>query len=257
MTRADHLIVHRGLAPSRSAAQRLIDRGAVRWRLARPDATWAAPRKAGDDLPESCELEVVDNAELRWASRAGLKLEGALDHTGTDVRGATCLDVGQSTGGFTDVLLTRGAAHVVGIDVGHGQLVPRLRADARVTTIEGVNARALDARSLPAATYHFVCADLSFISLTLVLPALAPFVARDALLLVKPPFELSPAQIGKGGIVTDPALHAQVRARIQHACDATSLSIVDWFPSPITGGDGNVEFFVHVTPTSRANASMP
>jgi 23S rRNA (cytidine1920-2'-O)/16S rRNA (cytidine1409-2'-O)-methyltransferase len=254
MTRIDLALVQRGLAPSRSAAQRLIDRGAVRWRHARPDAAWAAPRKAGDDLPEGCEVEVIDDAELRWASRAGLKLEGALDRTGLDVRGATCLDVGQSSGGFTDVLLARGAKHVVGVDVGHGQLVPRLRADSRVTAIEGVNARALDAAALPYDHFDIVCTDLSFISLTLVLPALAARIERDALLLVKPQFELSPGKIGKGGIVTDPALHAQVRSRIRQACADTNLHVADWFASPITGGDGNAEFFAHVRPAREPAA---
>jgi 23S rRNA (cytidine1920-2'-O)/16S rRNA (cytidine1409-2'-O)-methyltransferase len=259
MTRADQLIVQRGLAPTRSAAQRLIDRGAVRWRLPRVDSdptTWRAPRKAGDDLPEGCEVVVIDNAELRWASRAGLKLDGALTHTGIDVRDRICLDVGQSTGGFTDVLLARGAKHVVGVDVGHGQLIARLRSDARVTAIEGINARALEASMLPQPTFDFVCADLSFISLALVLPALAPFVARDALLLVKPQFELSsPSQIGKGGIVDDPALHARVEARIRDACAANGLRVAAFFDSSVTGGDGNREFFVHALPTQPRSAA--
>lgn len=253
MTRADQLLVHRGLAPSRSAAQRLIDRGAVRWRLARTGMSWATPRKAGDDLPDGCDLEVIDDAELRWASRAGLKLDGALEHTGIDVRDRVCLDVGQSTGGFTDVLLTRGAKHVVGVDVGHGQLIARLRGDARVTAIEGVNARALDASKLPQPTFDFLCADLSFISLALVLPALAPFIAGDALLLVKPQFELSAAQLGKGGLV-DPALHAHVGQRIRAACVDHALCVVAYFESSVTGGDGNREFFVHAAPAMRQNS---
>src|SRR5690348_11444860 len=119
--RADQLLVQQGLAPSRSAAQRLIERGAVRWLGPRG---WAVPKKAGDELPEGCEIELTDDAELRWASRGGLKLEGALAESGLDLRGVVALDVGQSTGGFTDVLLARGAARVVGIDVGHGQLHP-------------------------------------------------------------------------------------------------------------------------------------
>ncbi len=251
MTRADQLIVQRGLAPTRSAAQRLIDRGAVRWRLppAADAATWRAPRKAGEDLPEDCEVELVDDAELRWASRAGLKLDGALAHAGIDVRDRVCLDIGQSTGGFTDVLLARGAKHVVGVDVGHGQLIARLRSDARVTVIERVNARALDASVLRQPSFDFVCADLSFISLTLVLPALALFIARDALLLVKPQFELSPPQVGQGGIVDDPSLHALVEARIRAACASNALRVAAFFDSPVTGGDGNREFFVHAVPT--------
>lgn len=243
MTRADQLIVQRGLAPTRSAAQRLIARGAVRWRNAQG---WVVPRKAGDDLPESCEIEVTDDAELRWASRGGLKLEGALLHAGVPVEGRVCLDVGQGSGGFTDVLLARGAKHVVGVDVGHGQLVQRLRDDARVTVLEGVNARQLRAAGLPFTVYDFVVADLSFISLTLVLPALAA-LSNELLLLVKPQFELQPEQIGKGGLVKDPASCAIVENRIRSACDESGLTVRDWFPSPIAGGDGNLEFFVWAT----------
>lgn len=241
--RADQLLVQRGLAPSRSAAQRLIAQGAVRWR---GPAGWAAPRKAGDELPEGCELQVADDAELRWVSRGGLKLEGALAHCALDVSGKTCLDVGQSTGGFTEVLLARGAAKVVGIDVGHGQLHARLREDPRVTALEGVNARHLDAAALPLSSFELIVGDLSFISLTLVLPALAPLLAErgELLMLAKPQFELQPADIGKGGIVRDAAAHARVEARIRAACAECALDVVDWFASPIRGGDGNNEFFV-------------
>jgi 23S rRNA (cytidine1920-2'-O)/16S rRNA (cytidine1409-2'-O)-methyltransferase len=241
MTRADQLVVARGLAPSRSASQRLIERGAVRWRTGE---RWAVPRKAGDDLPDACELEVTDDAELRWASRGGLKLEGALDRTGIDVRDRVCLDVGQSTGGFTDVLLARGARHVTGIDVGHGQLVERLRTDPRVTALEDVNARAVDAAALPFPRYGLVVGDVSFISFTLVLPALAPLVAQDLLWLVKPQFELSPGQIGKGGLVRDAGAASQVEHRVREACARHGIAVQDWFASPIAGGDGNREFFL-------------
>jgi len=239
--RADQQLVARGLAPSRSAAQRLIDCGAVRWLSPKG---WAVPRKAGEDLPEGCEIEITDDAELRWVSRAGLKLDAALARTGIDVASATCLDVGQSTGGFTDVLLARGAARVIGVDVGHGQLHPRLRSDPRVTAIEGVNARHLDARMLRTPHFDLVVADLSFISLTLVLPALAVLAARDLLLLVKPQFELQPADIGKGGLVTDATAHARVQARLRAACAETGLTLRDYFESAIAGGEGNREYFV-------------
>jgi len=248
MPRADQLLVQRGLAPSRSAAQRLIAGGAVRWR---GPAGWALPRKSGDELPEGCELEVVDDAELRFVSRGGLKLDAALAHCGIDVRGATCLDIGQSTGGFTDVLLQRGAARVVGIDVGHGQLHARLRGDARVTALEGVNARHLEAAQLPAPRYDLIVGDLSFISLTLVLPALAPLLQRaggELLMLVKPQFELQPADIGKGGLVRDAAAHARVEQRLRDACAASGLVVVDWFDSAVAGGDGNREFFIRARP---------
>ena len=241
--RADQLLVQRGLAPSRSAAQRLIAQGAVRWR---GPAGWAAPRKAGDELPEGCELQVADDAELRWVSRGGLKLEGALAHCALDVSGKTCLDVGQSTGGFTEVLLARGAAKVVGIDVGHGQLHAKLRGDPRVTALEGVNARHLDAAALPLSSFELIVGDLSFISLTLVLPALAPLLAEggELLMLAKPQFELQPADIGRGGIVRDAAAYTRVEQRIRAACAECALDVVDWFASPIRGGDGNNEFFV-------------
>jgi 23S rRNA (cytidine1920-2'-O)/16S rRNA (cytidine1409-2'-O)-methyltransferase len=239
--RADQQLVARGLAPSRSAAQRLIDGGAVRWLSPKG---WAVPRKAGEDLPEGCEIEITDDAELRWVSRAGLKLDAALARTGIDVAGLTCLDVGQSTGGFTDVLLARGAARVIGVDVGHGQLHPRLRSDPRVTAIEGVNARHLDARMLPTPHFDLIVADLSFISLTLVLPALAALATRDLLLLVKPQFELQPADIGKGGLVTDATAHARVQARLRAACAEAGLTLRDYFESAIAGGEGNREYFV-------------
>jgi 23S rRNA (cytidine1920-2'-O)/16S rRNA (cytidine1409-2'-O)-methyltransferase len=243
--RADQLLVAQGLAPSRSAALRLIARGAVRWRGPKG---WALPRKGGEDLPEGCEIEVTDDAELRYVSRGGLKLEGALERTGIDVLGLTCLDIGQGTGGFTDVLLQRGAEHVVGVDVGHTQLHARLRADPRVTTLEGVNARELGAASLPAARFGLVTGDLSFISLTLVLPALAPRVGADLLMLVKPQFELRPADIGKGGLVRDPTAYQRVKGSIAAACASCGLHVTDWFESAITGGDGNREFFVRAAP---------
>ena len=242
--RADQLLVQRGLAPSRSAAQRLIAQGAVRWL---GPSGWAVPRKAGDELPDACELQLTDDAELRWVSRGGLKLEGALAHTGIDVAGRSCLDVGQSTGGFTDVLLQRGAKRVVGVDVGHGQLHERLRGDVRVLALEGVNARHLAAAALPEARYGLIVGDLSFISLALVLPALAPRLEANGgelLMLVKPQFELQPADIGKGGIVRDAAAYARVEARIRQACADNGLAVTDWFASAVAGGDGNREFFV-------------
>jgi 23S rRNA (cytidine1920-2'-O)/16S rRNA (cytidine1409-2'-O)-methyltransferase len=248
--RIDQLIVARGLAPTRSAAQRLIARGAVRWL---GPTGWAVPAKAGDDLPEGCTIEVTDDAELRWASRGGLKLDAALARCGIDVAGRTCLDVGQSTGGFTDVLLARGAARVVGVDVGHGQLHPRLAADPRVVAIEGVNARTLTGALLPQPRYDLVVGDLSFISATLVLPALAPLVAGELLLLVKPQFELQPADIGKGGLVADPAAFARVERRIRDACAACGLVVRDWFESAVAGGDGNREFFVRAVPARQGD----
>ena len=242
--RADQLILQRGLAPTRSAAQRLIAQGAVRWLGPKG---WAVPYKAGEDLPAGCEIEVTDDAELRWVSRAGLKLDAALTHCGIEVAGRHCLDVGQSTGGFTEVLVARGAASVCGIDVGHGQLHPKLRDDARVTALEGINARHLNPAALPRQRFDLIVADLSFISLTLVLPMLVPLAAWDLLLLVKPQFELQPADIGKGGLVTDPVAHAHVAARLRAACEKLGLTQRDYFESTVAGGDGNREHFLWAT----------
>jgi 23S rRNA (cytidine1920-2'-O)/16S rRNA (cytidine1409-2'-O)-methyltransferase len=154
--------------------------------------------------------------------------------------------VGQSTGGFTDCLLQRGAARVTGVDVGHGQLHERLRGDARVTAFEKTNARTLDAAQVGAG-FDLVTGDLSFISLALVLPALAPLLRAGGhlLMLAKPQFELQPQQVGKGGIVRDARLYAEVERRLREACAGCGLAVQGWFDSPIAGGDGNREFFIH------------
>ncbi len=271
--RIDQLLVQRGQAASRSQAQRLIASG-VSWRLpaAAPstqEPAWRLVRKSGDEVPEAAELQLADDSESRYVSRGGLKLAGALAATGVGVAGLRCLDVGQSTGGFTDCLLQAGAAQVVGVDVGHGQLHPRLRADSRVVAIEGVNARALNASDLVAdcalsesaeaqksLKFDLLVGDLSFISLTLVLPALVPLLAPggDLLMLVKPQFELQPQDIGKGGLVRDPAQYARVEDRLRAACAGLNLAVLSWFDSPIAGGDGNREFFIHARHAAAAPA---
>jgi 23S rRNA (cytidine1920-2'-O)/16S rRNA (cytidine1409-2'-O)-methyltransferase len=240
--RADQLLVERGLASSRSQAQRLIASG-VRW-LDR--GAWKRVAKNGDELPGEAQIELLDMAEARYVSRGGLKLEGALRAGGIDVRGKRCLDVGQSTGGFTDCLLQHGAAHVTGVDVGHGQLHEKVRSDPRVTAIESVNARELSAGQV-GDEFDLIVGDLSFISQTLVLPALVPLLQPDGdlLMLVKPQFELQPGQVGKNGIVTDPSLYAVVERRIRDCCAALGLQVRGWHDSAIAGGDGNREFFVH------------
>lgn len=246
--RVDQLLVERGLAASRSQAQRLIAAG-VRWRLG--DGAWKTVAKNGEELRETAELELLDSAESRFVSRGGLKLEGALKHAAVDVTGLHCLDVGQSSGGFSDCLLQRGASTVVGVDVGQGQLHPALRADARVVCLEKCNARELSAATLLTAgvadaSFDLIVGDLSFISQTLVWPAIAPLLrpAGQMLMLVKPQFELQPEQIGKGGLVKDPASYALVRQRIEQACSDSGLTLCDYFESVVTGGDGNREFFV-------------
>jgi 23S rRNA (cytidine1920-2'-O)/16S rRNA (cytidine1409-2'-O)-methyltransferase len=242
--RADQLLVERGLASSRSQAQRLIASG-VRW-LDR--GAWKRVGKNGDELPDEAEIELLDLAEARYVSRGGLKLEGALRDSGVVVEGKRCLDVGQSTGGFTDCLLQHGAANVTGVDVGHGQLHEKIRSDARVTAVEKVNARELGVDHV-GSDFDLIVGDLSFISQTLVLPALVPLLKAqgDLLMLVKPQFELQPGQVGKNGIVSDPALYAVVERRIREACAQLGLEVRGWYDSAIAGGDGNREFFVHAT----------
>jgi 23S rRNA (cytidine1920-2'-O)/16S rRNA (cytidine1409-2'-O)-methyltransferase len=246
--RADQLLVERGLAATRSQAQRLIAAG-VQWF---DGAAWKRVAKNGDELPPAAQLQLLDTAESRYVSRGGLKLEGALRATGLDVTGWNCLDVGQSTGGFTDCLLQQGAARVTGVDVGHGQLHPRLRQDARVTAIEKLNARELRAQHV-GSDFDLVTGDLSFISMTLVLPALAPLLKAGGhlLMLAKPQFELQPAQIGKGGVVRDASLYAVVEQRLREACTSLGMSVTGWYDSPIAGGDGNREFFLHAQARSH------
>ena len=245
--RADQLLLERGLAASRSQAQRLITSG-VEWRLG--TKPWQRVSKNGDELPLPCEVRLLDTAEARYVSRGGLKLEGALQSSGLTAQGLRCLDVGQSTGGFTDCLLQQGAAQVVGLDVGHGQLHPRLRDDARVVCVERINARELepnDARVPDVALgFDLVVGDLSFISLTLVLPALLPLLKKGGalLMLVKPQFELQPSDIGKGGLVKDEASYVQVEARLREACAVLNLDVLGYWPSAIAGGDGNKEFWI-------------
>ena len=266
--RIDQLLVARGLASTRSQAQRLIA-GGVQWRKGND---WKAVVKNGDEVPDDAAIELMDDSEARYVSRGGLKLEAALKQVGLSVTGLACLDVGQSTGGFTDCLLQAGAASVVGVDVGSAQLHPSLRADPRVLCVENVNARSLTASDLIAA-YHYstsaegqfdaesddlaadadfspefdlIVADLSFISQTLVLPAVVPFLKAGGTLLtlVKPQFELQPGQVGKGGIVKDAAFYPLIEQRLREACTALGLTVTAWFDSPIEGGDGNREFFI-------------
>ena len=246
MPRADQLLVERGLANSRSQAQRLIAAG-VDWRVGQQ--AWQRIDKNGAVMPQDAELLLKDDAETRYVSRGGLKLEGALHATGLQVKGWTCLDVGQSTGGFTDCLLQQGAAQVTGVDVGHGQLHPRLHADPRVVCIEHCNARELSlAQCGQADGFALIVADLSFISLTLVMPALTTLLSEQGqmLLLVKPQFELQATDIGKGGLVQDPAKYVQVEERLRSSAQDVGLQVAHWLPSVITGGDGNHEFFIHL-----------
>ena len=235
--RADVLVHERGLAESRTQAQALILAGEVVAGDHRVD-------KPGQLLDAAVELRV--KASLKYVSRGGLKLEHALDHFSLSPQGLVCCDLGASTGGFTDVLLQRGAAKVFAVDVGYGQLHPRLRADPRVVVHERVNARALAQAQLGEPCGAAV-ADLSFISLRLVLPALVGLLrARDAFcaVLVKPQFEAGRAEVGKGGVVRDPAVHARVVAEVSAALAQLGLAVIGSTESPIQGPAGNREFIV-------------
>ncbi|PHV11141.1 TlyA family rRNA (cytidine-2'-O)-methyltransferase [Chitinimonas sp. BJB300] len=250
MIRADLRLTELGLAPSRTAAQQYIAAG----RVYLIEANQRIPlTKPSQKLLADALLEVEPHPADRFVSRGGLKLAGALSHARLDVTGWRCLDVGISTGGFADCLLQAGATSVVGVEVGHGQLHPRLAADPRVQQFEGVNARALDIAAIQAANggsgFDLAVADVSFISLTLVLPAFATLVIPGGqfLLLVKPQFEVGRGNIAKGGIVRDTALYAEVRTKVETAATELGLHCIDWFASPIEGGDGNREFFLQLT----------
>lgn len=242
LIRADLLLVARGLAPSRTAAQNLIETERVR---ADGKPVTKASQKLDTDIPLHVESDPAD----RFVSRGGLKLAGALAQTGLNVQGMTALDVGISTGGFTDCLLQAGVRRVIGVEVGHGQLHPRLLADARVIQFEGVNARHLTPELIAPsldAPLDLVVGDISFISLTLVLPALRAMlpVGGKLLFLVKPQFEVGPGNLGKGGIVKNEGLYPEVKARIVEAARSCGFEVLDYLESPIKGGDGNREFFL-------------
>lgn len=248
MIRADLLLVQLGFAVSRTAAQHLIAAG----RVAFDPGSGPQPLvKAGQKFPDDFRAFAVEpDPADRYVSRGGLKMAGALAAAGFDVRGLSVLDVGQSTGGFTDCLLQAGAARVVGVDVGHDQLAQRLKDDPRVRWFEGINARALDRATLVAANdgqpFDLIVCDVSFISLTLVLPSALSMLSPGGhlLSLVKPQFEVGREGVGKGGIVRDSRWYPRVRERIDAMLAENRMAVLAWFDSPIAGGDGNREFFV-------------
>jgi 23S rRNA (cytidine1920-2'-O)/16S rRNA (cytidine1409-2'-O)-methyltransferase len=233
--RLDVLLVERGLAETRSQAQALVLAGRVK-----------GHSKAGEQLDESMALEVEPAPP--YVSRGGEKLADALAAFELDVTGEDCLDVGASTGGFTDCLLQAGAARVIALDVGYGQLHPRLREDERVTVLERTNVRSLDCATLPFAP-TFITADVSFISLAKALPA-ALSCARDgwrAVVLVKPQFEAGRADVGKGGVVRDPAVHARVLGEITAQVPEWGARLEGTVASRLLGPKGNREFFLYLT----------
>jgi 23S rRNA (cytidine1920-2'-O)/16S rRNA (cytidine1409-2'-O)-methyltransferase len=235
--RADQLLVSRGLAESRTRAQALIMAGAVfsgEKKLA----------KAGEMLAEDAPLE-VRGRDHPWVSRGGIKLDHGLTHFGFDVTGAVALDVGSSTGGFTDVLLSRGAAKVYAVDVGTNQLAWKLRQDPRVVVLEQTNARHLTVEQVPEPVDIVVC-DASFIGLAKVLEAPLKLAKTGAKLvaLIKPQFEAGRDEVGKGGVVRDPAVHDRVCAEAADWVRSQGWEALGITPSPITGPEGNVEFLL-------------
>ena len=241
--RLDVLIVARGLAPTRERARALILAGDV-------TVNGVAVTKAGTGVDESATI-ALRRPSHPWASRAGLKLDHALTAFELDVTGRTALDIGASTGGFTDVLLARGAARVVALDVGTGQLDWRLRSDPRVTVLDGINARYLAPERLPDGLRIFdvVTIDVSFISLGHVLPRVPLILRQDGhvVALVKPQFEAGRDDVGAGGIVRDPAVHARVVEAVALAAHQVGLERRSVEPSPITGAEGNREFLMLLT----------
>lgn len=238
-TRLDALLVDRGLAASRERARALILAGEV-------TVAGQIVSKAGAPVAPDAVV-AVRSPDHPWVSRGGVKLAHAIETFAVPVSGRRALDIGASTGGFTDVLLQRGASRVVAIDVGHGQIDWRLRTDPRVVVREGVNARNLTKDDV-SDPVDIVTIDVAFISLRHVFPVLRPLLApgADVVALVKPQFEAGRHQVGKGGLVTDPAVHALVLTRVRAEAAEAGLTVVAETPSPITGATGNREFFLHL-----------
>jgi 23S rRNA (cytidine1920-2'-O)/16S rRNA (cytidine1409-2'-O)-methyltransferase len=238
--RLDALLVHKGLVESREKARALILAGQV-------DVGGHGAQKAGTLVNVDTEVRVI-GPDHPWVSRGGLKLVQALDAFGVDVTGAMALDIGASTGGFTDVLLQRGARHVIALDVGHSQLHWKIRSDPRVTVIEGANARHLVRADLPGLGEgaNIVTIDVSFISLGLIFPVLPPLLAPGAkvIALVKPQFEAGRKDVGKKGVVSDPEVHTRVVASVTALAADIGLERRGLVDSPITGAQGNKEFLM-------------
>ena len=236
--RIDKLLVERGLAESRTKAQALVMAGVV---LVNEQRVEKASDQFGTDAP--IRVKHADDPASRYVGRGGIKLEAALREFELDVNGAVCLDVGASTGGFTDCLLQNGARKVFAIDVGHNQLDWRLRNDPRVEVREGVNARYLQPDDFPVK-FDLAVMDVSFISATMVLPAIMPLVKEGGAIvtLIKPQFEVGRGEVGGGGIVRDPAKRAQAVEKVNQCAADLQLHVAGVIESPIQGAEGNVEF---------------
>jgi 23S rRNA (cytidine1920-2'-O)/16S rRNA (cytidine1409-2'-O)-methyltransferase len=236
--RIDQLLTDRGLADSRNKAQALVLAGQVL-------ADERKIEKPGQQVNPECEIRILGE-QPRYVSRAGLKLEGALREFGIDVKDKTCLDIGASTGGFTDCLLQHGAAKVYAVDVGTNQLHWRIRQDARVVVHEQTNAKDLSRELIPEPI-DFVCCDVSFISATLVLPPAAPLLAPDAeiVILAKPQFEAGRGEVGKGGIVRCDEIRQAAADKVRRALDALGFRAIQQMDSPLEGAQGNREILLY------------
>jgi 23S rRNA (cytidine1920-2'-O)/16S rRNA (cytidine1409-2'-O)-methyltransferase len=237
--RLDVLLSLRGLVTSRERARALILAGRVLVNEQKID-------KPGTSVPEDAVLRLLGD-DLPYVSRGGLKLAAALEHWKIEVAGRVCLDVGASTGGFTDCLLQHGAAHVTAVDTGAGQIAMKLRIDERVRLMERTNARLLEAGSLAAPELTLLVMDVAFISATLLLGPVfqAAPALREAVILVKPQFEAGRENVGKGGIVRDPQAHALAIERVGSCVTSLGWDVIETIPSPITGMEGNREFLLY------------
>ena len=237
--RIDKLLVERGLAPTRTKAQALVMAGIVlvdEQMVYKPSETFTSN--------VIIRLKGGDDPALKYVGRGGLKLQEALEYFGIDVRGWTCLDVGASTGGFTDCLLQHGAKRIVAVDVGHNQLHWKLRNSWRVESREGVNARYLKPDDFEEK-FNLATIDVAFISATMILPAVAPLLMTPGgliITLIKPQFEVGKGEVGKGGIVNDPEKHNRVISKVNECARAIGLRVIEVIDSPIRGAEGNVEF---------------
>lgn len=249
--RIDLLLVEMGKVPSRTKAQDLLKNQGLRLLT---EKGWQTPTSPSQlfSAQEILEIEFLATDELKYVSRAGLKMEGALADCGWDVSGMSFLDVGISTGGFTDCLLQAGASKVLGVDVGHDQLHPKLQKDARVVLIEGCNARDLSKNETvlehtPQGGFPGVVIDVSFISLALILPEVVKLLSGEGrvLALVKPQFELGPENLDRNGIVKDSKLYPILETKVKSMAEASGLVVESYFASRVPGKDGNREFFLY------------
>lgn len=250
--RIDLFLTEKGYVPSRKKAQMLIEEGKV-------SIDGRTVQKAAQQIDDGDHLvEIMQSDEIRYVGRGGLKLEAALDAFGIDVCDKIALDIGASTGGFTDCLLQRGVKKVYAVDAGVGQLAKSLLANDAVVSIEKLNARNLAPEHIDNARVNLIVMDVSFISATYIIPQFPALMAEnaEAVCLVKPQFEVGRAMIGKGGIVRDRAAHADAIKRVCTAAQSVGLSPVALIPSPIEGGDGNREFLLHLVRKDAQNKEL-